>query len=162
LSKNRSFRGLRDRTRTDYIKHIAKIEQKFGDMPIKALADPRTRGILLDWRDELAQGSKRGADFTVSVFAEILSTAQDPGQITVNPCERAGRVYHGTRVDSIWSVEDEAAFLATASAHLHLPLVLGVWTGARQGDLLRLTWSAYNGQEIRLRQSKTGARVLIP
>jgi integrase len=43
-----------------------------------------------------------------------------------------------------------------------LPLLLGLWTGQRQGDLLRLTWSAYNGQEIRLRQSKTGVRVLIP
>ena len=34
-----------------------------------------------------------------------------------------------------------------------------LWTGQRQGDLLRLTWSAYDGTHIRLRQSKTGARV---
>jgi integrase len=39
---------------------------------------------------------------------------------------------------------------------------MGLWTGQRQGDLLRLTWKAYDGQEIRLRQSKTGARVVIP
>jgi hypothetical protein len=75
-------------------------------MPIKALADPRTRGILLDWRDELAQSSKRGADYTFSVLAKILSTAKDRGKITVNPCERAGRVYHGTRIDSVWSEEE--------------------------------------------------------
>jgi integrase len=160
--KTEDFRGLRNRTRTDYIKHIAKIEQKFGDMPIKALADPRTRGILLDWRDELAVSSKRGADYTFSVLAKILSTAKDRGKITVNPCERAGRVYHGTRIDSIWSEDDEAAFLATAPTHLHLPLLLGLWTGQRQGDLLRLTWSAYDGQWIKLKQSKTGERVLIP
>src|SRR5215469_12107538 len=160
--KTEDFRGLRERTRTDYIKHIAKIEQKFGDMPIKALVDPRTRGILLDWRDELALSSKRQADYTWTVLAKILSTAKDRGKITVNPCERGGRVYHGTRVDSIWSEDDEAAFLATAPAHLHLPLLLGLWTGQRQGDLLRLTWKAYNGQDIQLRQSKTGIRVLIP
>jgi integrase len=29
-------------------------------------------------------------------------------------------------------------------------------------DLLRLTWSAYDGKRITLRQSKTGARVIIP
>ena len=160
--KTEDFRGLRDRTRADYIKHIGKIEQKLGEMPIKALADPRTRGILLDWRDELALSSKRGADYTFSVLAKILSTAKDRGKITVNPCERAGRVYHGTRVDSVWSEEQEAAFLSTAPAHLHLPLVMGLWTGQRQGDLLRLTWKAYDGQDIRLRQSKTGERVLIP
>jgi integrase len=160
--KTEGFRGRRERTRADYIKHIVKIEQKFGDMPIKALADPRTRGILLDWRDELAVSSKRQADYTWTVLAKILSTAKDRGKITVNPCERGGRVYHGTRVDFVWSEDDEAAFLATAPAHLHLPLLLGLWTGQRQGDLLRLPWSAYNGQEVRLRQSKTSARVVIP
>jgi integrase len=44
---------------------------------------------------------------------------------------------------------------------LHLPLLLALWTGQRQGDLLRLPWSAYDGTHIRLRQSKTGARVVI-
>jgi integrase len=45
---------------------------------------------------------------------------------------------------------------------LHLPLLLALWTGQRQGDLLRLSWSAYDGTHIRLRQSKTGARVVLP
>jgi integrase len=34
--------------------------------------------------------------------------------------------------------------------------MLALWTGQRQGDLLRLPWSAYDGTHIRLRQSKTG------
>jgi integrase len=37
-----------------------------------------------------------------------------------------------------------------------------LWTGQRQGDILRLGWSAYDGRFIRLRQSKTGVRVTIP
>ena len=47
-------------------------------------------------------------------------------------------------------------------AHLHLPLLLALWTGQRQGDLLRLPWSAYDGSHIRLRQHKTGRPVVIP
>jgi integrase len=43
-----------------------------------------------------------------------------------------------------------------------MPLLLALWTGQRQGDLLRLPWSAYDGSTIRLKQSKTGARVEIP
>jgi hypothetical protein len=35
-------------------------------------------------------------------------------------------------------------------------------TGQRQGDLLRLPWSAYDGVAIRLRQSKGGRRVVVP
>jgi integrase len=160
--QSQDFLALRERTRSDYVKQIAKIEQRFGDAPNKALADPRTRGIFLDWRDELALRSKRQADYAWTVLARVLSWAKDRGKITVNPCERGGRVYHGTRVDFVWSVEDEAAFLEHAPAQLHLPLLLALWTGQRQGDLLRLPWSAYDGDHIRLRQSKTGMRVVIP
>jgi len=65
-------------------------------------------------------------------------------------------------VKIVLTTDDEANFLAKAPEHLHLPLILALWTGQRQGDLLRLTWTAYDGACIRLRQSKTGARVVIP
>jgi integrase len=162
FQQSQDFLNLRERTREDYVKQIIKIEQKFGDCPLKALSDPRTRGVFLDWRDELALRSKRQADYAWTVLARVLSWAKDRGKIAVNPCERGGRVYHGTRVDFVWSVKDEAAFLEHAPAHLHLPLLLALWTGQRQGDLLRLPWSAYDGSTIRLRQSKTSARVEIP
>jgi integrase len=160
--RSTDFLKLRDRTRADYVKQIARIEQRLGDCPIRALAHPQTRGVFLEWRDELALKSERQADYTWTVLARVLSWAKGRGKITVNPCERGGRVYHGTRVDFVWSVEDEAAFLKHAPAHLHLPLLLALWTGQRQGDLLRLAWSAYDGTHISLRQSKTGARVKFP
>jgi integrase len=159
--KSTDFLKLRERTREDYKTQIAKIELKFGDCPKKALSDPRTRGVFLDWRDELALKSPRQADYTFQVFALVLAWAKHRGKITVNPLERIGRVYDGTRVDFVWSTEDEAAFFKHAPAHLQLPLLLGLWTGQRQGDLLRLPWSAYDGTYIRLRQSKTGRRVKI-
>src|SRR5262245_502949 len=71
--KSEDFRGLRERTRADYIKQIEKIEQKFGDCPLKALSDPRTRGVFLDWRDELALRSRRQADYAWVVLARVLS-----------------------------------------------------------------------------------------
>ena len=53
-------------------------------------------------------------------------------------------------------------FLERAPAHLHLALMIGLWTGQRQGDLLRLPWSSYDGKHIRLRQSKGGRRIVVP
>ena len=41
-------------------------------------------------------------------------------------------------------------------------MLLAINTGQRQGDLLRLPWSAYDGTVIKLRQRKTGAYVPIP
>jgi integrase len=161
--RSQKFLGRRERTRADYVKLIKnQIEPEFGDFPIKALAAREARGVFLDWRDRLALKSVRQADYAWTVLALILAWAKDRGKISVNPCERGGRLYDGTRVDFVWSIDDEAAFLKHAPAHLHLPLLLALWTGQRQGDLLRLPWSAFDGAHISLRQSKTGARVKIP
>ena len=38
--------GISPRTRKDYIKQIKRIERDFGDFPIKALSDPRSRSVF--------------------------------------------------------------------------------------------------------------------
>jgi integrase len=156
------FLNLAPRTRADYVKQIKKIEAEFEDFPLAALSDRRTRGEFLAWRDRLAVKSKRQADYAYSVLALMLSWAFNRGLTTVNPCQKGGRLYAASRSNKVWSDGNEAAFLAQAPAHLYLALTLALWTGQRQGDLLRLPWSAYNGQRIRLTQGKTGVRVEIP
>lgn len=66
------------------------------------------------------------------------------------------------RTEKIWTADNIKAFCAVASAELQAALLLALWSGQRQGDLLRLTWTAYDGTYIRLRQGKTGKRVTIP
>jgi integrase len=158
------FRSLAASTRRSYVALIRRIEQAFGDFPLSGLSDRRTRGIFMRWRDGLSvNAGRRQADYAWSVLARVLSWGLDRGLVTANPCARGGRLYRaGARADNVWTAADEAAFLERAPTHLHLPLLLALWTGQRQGDLLRLPWSAYDGSHIRLRQSKTGRRVVIP
>ena len=156
------FLSKSERYRADMVKHIKKIEAKFGDFPLGALTDRRSRGEFMAWRDQLALRSRRQADYTWQILARILSWALNRGLVAANPCERGGHLYRGSRADKIWTDTDENAFLEKAPKHLHLPLLLALWTGQRQGDLLRLPWSSYDGTHIRLRQGKTGARVVIP
>jgi integrase len=156
------FRGLAASTRRGYVALITRIEKEFGDFPLSALTDRRTRGVFMAWRDKLAANSgRRQADYAWSVPARVLSWALDRGLVAANPCTHGGRLYRGSRAEKIWTDADEASFLERAPAHLRLPLLLALWTGQRQGDLLRLPWSAYDGTHIRLRQSKTGRRVQI-
>lgn len=157
------FRGLADSTRRSYVALISRIEKRFSDFPLSALTDRRSRGIFMAWRDQIAASAgRRQADYAWTVLARVLSWSFNRGLVAANPCERGGRLYRGGgRAEKIWTATDEAAFLERAPAHLHLPLLLALWTGQRQGDLLRLPWSGYNGTHIRLRQRKTGARVVI-
>jgi hypothetical protein len=66
------------------------------------------------------------------------TTSVDRGLAAANPWARGGRLYRGSRAEKIWTDADEAMFLERAPAHLHLALMLALWTGQRQGDLLRL------------------------
>jgi integrase len=158
------FRALADSTRRSYVALISLIEKRFGNFPLSALTDRRSRGIFMGWRDQLAAtAGRRQADYAWTVLARVLSWSLDRGLVAANPCERGGRLYRGGgRAEKIWTVKDEAAFLEHAPAHLHLALLLALWTGQRQGDLLRLPWSRYDGKYVRLLQSKTGKRVEIP
>lgn len=155
------FTKRAEKTRKDYLRYLKLIEDKFGTLPIAALEDKAARGVFKAWRDGFA-ATPRKADYAWTMIARVLSHAKDSGTIGVNVCERGGRIYAADRSDRVWKSEDIAAFAAHASAELGLALLMALWTGQREGDLLRLPWSAYDGTHIRLKQSKTGRRVTIP
>jgi hypothetical protein len=118
------FAGLRERTRADYVKQIKLIEVAFGDMPLTALNARGARAEFMAWRDQLAIGSRRQADYAWTVLARVLSWSKDRGLVSENPCERGGRLYRGSRADKVWTTDDEAAFYRSAPSHLHLPVLL--------------------------------------
>jgi integrase len=164
------FKILSIKTKKDYLRYMKMIEEEFGDMPIAALEQPGARGEFKSWRDTMAD-NKRKADYAWTVLARILSVAKDRGRISINPCERGGRLYEsGERLDKVWTESAISQMIATASEPLINALVLALWTGQREGDLLTLPWSAYDGTYITLVQSKSirhgkvakGKRVKIP
>lgn len=154
---------LAPRTQADYRKKILAIEAKFAELPLEALDDPRMRSEFEDWRDGLAKKSLRQADLAWSVLALVLSWAVKRRMIKANPCKAGGRLYKGgARREITWSREQEQAFLAHSTGGIRLAFLLALHTGQRQGDLLVMPWRAYDGESIRLKQGKTGARVRVP
>lgn len=157
-----AFTSLKPDTRAGYVRCISRVETDFGTLPIKALSSPKVRALFLDWRDRMGKTQPRQADYRFAVLARILSWAYDRRAIPANPCERPGRIFSGSRADVIWSEDDVAAVLAVASPPVALAIMLAVETGQRQRDVIRMTWAAYDGRSIRLRQSKSGKHVILP
>lgn len=155
------FRKLSASTRREYDRYLEEIWRRFGLLSLDELQAPTTRGKFKEWRDELAD-SPRAADYAWTTLARVLSFAKDRGKLGVNVCERGGRLYSADRTEKIWSEEHLATARAAASHEILLALEIALWTGQRQGDLLRLTWAVFDGETLRLRQSKTGARVVVP
>jgi integrase len=154
------------RTQADYRKLAAIVVETFGKLEGAALASnpDQVRGDILDWRDGLAKRSKRQADYAYVFFNIVLNWGKRRGKLPANPCRDQGveKVYTTNRRDKVWTDAQIAAFKAAASPEIAFAMDLGFWTLQRQGDLLELPWSAYDGDVITLKQNKTGAEVVVP
>ncbi|HWG06719.1 MAG TPA: tyrosine-type recombinase/integrase [Beijerinckiaceae bacterium] len=142
-------------TQREYRRMLTAAEAEFGNMPIAALDDPRVRKDFLDWREKVARSSgEREADNRLSAVSAMLTWAVDRGQVTSNYLRGFKRLYHVDRSEIIWLPEHITPFMKVASIEMQRALILALHTGQREGDLLRLPWSAYDGASIKLRQGK--------
>lgn len=155
-----AYTGRKASTRKGYDWAIKKIEDEFFDMPVAALGEKGARKAILEWRDGFAE-TPRAADMILAVFRTIINFAVDREDLARSPLDGITRLSDPSRKDIIWTDEQVAAFKDKAPPRMVLALELARWTGQRQGDLLRLTWSAYDGSHIYLRQGKTGSQVRV-
>lgn len=156
------YKALAKKTRRDYGAYLDRIRDRFGTMPIEALDDRRVRGQFFEWRDELAE-NPRQADYAWAVLRKLLAWAYDRGKISINHAGRPGRLYESDRADKVWTAEQIEAFLASdASPELQRVFVAALYSGQREGDLLRMAWGNYNGTHLRVRQGKRKRLVDVP
>lgn len=167
---SQSFKRLAPRTQKDYLEHLDKIaatklagvKVELATYPLSAIDDPRIRRDLLGWRDKMAETSPRQADARFGVLRIILEWARDRGMIANNHATRPKKVYKADRADKLWLPEHIEAFRAVADEPLKLALDLALWTGQRQGDLLKLCWTSYKDGRLTFRQGKRKRKIDMP
>ena len=148
--------SLAPSTRAEYQRLLTKAEREFGDMAVPALDDWRVRQDFLNWREKVARESgPREADYRLSAISSMLTWAVKRGRLSVNQLKGFTRLYKSHRAQIIWLPEHILAFMKVAPIELQQALILGLHTGLREGDLLRLPWSAYDGNKICVRPGKS-------
>jgi len=152
------FQNLRISTRKEYGRILTLIEGEFGTLPIEALNDPAVTDVFIEWGDK---ASPRARDYRLSVISAVLSWAKEKRKIQENHLKGFKHKHSVDCSDKIYSDKDIEKFMAVAPVEYQRAFILGLETGIRQGDLLRLPWSAYDGQEIKLTQGKTEKPVII-
>lgn len=146
-------------TRAEYKRMLTKAEAKFGTMPIAVLDDARVNRDFLDWRQDIARASgEREADNRLSAISAMLTWATEHGRLTVNHLKGFRRLYHVDRSEKIWLPEHIDAFMKVAPIEMQRALIIALHTGQRQGDILRMAWSGYDGAYLKLRQGKSQRR----
>lgn len=149
-------------TKREYLRMLTAIEARFGTLPIKALESQKVNAVFIDYHEEIALDRPREADNRMTVLCAVFNEAKRRGQITRNPLDGFERAYTADRSEMIWTEADIAKFMAAAPLELQQALILAIHTGQRYGDLIHLRWSDYDGEVIRLVQSKTKAKVPVP
>jgi integrase len=155
------FGKLSGHTARAYRRYLDMIEAEFGDLPTAALNDPGVRTDFLEWRDGMA-ANPRTADYAVGTLKRVLEWAKERVLVHENQAAPIGRLHSADRSDSIWSDTDFENFGLHASKELVWAVRLASYTGLRQSDLIRLPWSAFDGQSFAWRTSKRKKDVLIP
>jgi integrase len=135
------------------------LDRKWGSAPISAFNEKDFRKDVLDWRDQVAKRARREADNLA--LARVGSWLFDRGEIDRNVLDHVTRVYHSDRADKLWLPGHVEAFMRVASPEMKAALILGMHTGQRQGDLRKLPWSAYDGERITLKQSKSKGKTIV-
>ncbi len=137
------------------------------DMARKVFGPHRASDIqpahILKLRDKLA--SKPGTANTVMRTLRVLfSWGIVRGLVKSNPADLSSMGVKALRLGEHqpWPPEALAKFREKARPHLVLAMELALWTGQRQGDLVRLKWSDIRDGVIRLVQEKTGKEAWIP
>ena len=150
------YKKLAAKTQRDYGRLLDLLKTRFGAGPI----DKANRTWVYRLRDEM-QDKPRTANLRVAIIGALFRFGIDRGLATDNPATRVAKLETGEGFRT-WTDAELAVMTDSTAGDVALPVLLARYTAQRQGDVLRLPWSAYDGQSITLRQSKTGAMLTVP
>lgn len=157
-----AYLSLRESTRKTYDKCLRLLEVEFADDRLATL----TRARVLAWADPLRGKAKQGLRHYAAVGHAVINWAKDQDLITMerNPFARmkAGPERRSCRVleeDLKWLV----AFAdSEGRSDLGTAMVIAFFAVQRLWDVLALTESALHGGGLRLVQSKTKRKIILP
>lgn len=144
------YQNLAPRTQHDYRIYLDLIEENFGPLTVKGFR----REHVLELRNGFATRPRK-ATYVVQVVSRVLSWARDFQRfgIEANVAHGIKRISKGESYEP-WTLEQFETFMSGAPDHLRVAVAIGYYTGLRQGDVLQLTWSAFNGEGFHVSPSK--------
>lgn len=156
------YARLAPRTRSDYEKVLDWLAPIDGLL----LAQLDSAAVMKIRDKAFAQKKRRFANHVLQVMGTVLEWGR-PRKLApaVNPAhgiKKLPRPKDLPRANRPWSDAETTAVLDGAEGGLKLGIALACHAGMRGGDVVRVTWSIYDGQRLEWKQGKTGDEVWLP
>lgn len=150
------FAALADETQRSYRTTCKLLKVELGEVQF-ALA---TKAMLKAVRDD-HQATARKAHKIKQMLSRLYSWAEEEGLVAegYNPASTIKKIRRkgGEREIIVWSEEEIELFLKTCPPHVRTPVLIALFTGQRREDVAKMEWTQFQGNTIRVRQSKTTA-----
>lgn len=154
--RSAEYSQLAETTQRDYKRYLLRLDRSIGNRSMEAV-DPT---YVFQLRDKLKE-TPVAANHTVAVIRALFAFAKRRRIVSRDPTEGITKLAGGHGYLR-WADTEIAQFRESADPMMRLALELGLFTGQRLSDVIRLAWSNYDGTRIRLRQRKTGTSLSIP
>lgn len=155
-TKSADYAQLKPSTQRDYGRYLKRLDRSVGELPMGGL----DRAFLHGIRDKL-KDTPGAANHAMAVYRQLFAFAKSRGIVGENIAVGFKRL-KGGEAHKRWPESQIEIFRARADPMMVLALDLGLYTGQRLSDVIRMTWTNYDGHKIRLKQQKTGAKMVIP
>lgn len=158
--KSAEFDALADSTQLDYGRTLDLLKAAIGSVRF-AYA---TRAILKTVRDD-HKSKARKAHKIKQMLSRLYGWADENDLVPAgfNPAATIKRLKAkgGTKEYTVWSEAEFDIFMAGAIVPMQTAAMIARYTGQRVQDIAKMVWTDFQGDMVRVRQSKTGAPLMI-
>lgn len=163
-SESREYNKLREKTRYDYDRHLARIEQwseHAGHPPLEAF----DREAIDAWYRSLHDKTPTQANAVMRVLKLLFNLGISRDYVTDNPVKKI-RLESTPPRREFWTDKEIQTICSVAEKigrpSIALSVQLSLETAQRKGDILNLKWSNYYDSAVHITQSKTGTMLSVP
>jgi hypothetical protein len=151
------FVRLAERTKSDY-QRVFDWLKPLDDFPLAKF----DTAFAIRLRDKAFEKHKRRfANYVRDVLSRVCGWGVPRSFMLANPItpdvERIAKPRNAREVNRPWKDEELSAVLAAASPQIRAAVALGAFAALREGDAIRLPWSAYDGSAIESRHQPSCA-----
>jgi integrase len=155
------FQSLAPRSRSDYEKVFAFLEPVWSSS-LAAFTTPQIVVLREKWRKE------RGPCFvnkSLAVLSIVFAHGVELGLMNRNPVRDVKQIRRPKDAEPVnrpWALAERKTAMAKLPSHLKVPFAIALYSGMREGDIIRAPRGIVSMDAIKIKTAKRGVWIDIP
>ena len=155
--KSTKFSDLSDRSKAEYRRLLKDMQSRIGEQALDALEEPH----FITWQSGRVD-VPREANNTLALLKQVFAYGVRLKLLPVSPVKDLEPLKIKSKGWRAWSEAALTRWGNESRGTPRLAFYLGLYTGQRRGDILKMRWSDVQNELIYINQRKTDAELWVP